>query len=117
MLRAAILALIGIGTVNATVIGNLTTASLGFVNGRSFTGQTFIVPRPEKVGREWRFWGAGFLPFRGFRTKSGVAIYDWRGGLAGPCPPRNCPPIPGPATTGVYSLTGLNVPLISGQSY
>jgi hypothetical protein len=115
--RTAALALISMGTANATtVIGSLTTASLGFVSGRSFSGQTFTVPS-ENVLTEWRFWVAGFLPSHGFTTDIGFAIYDWNGGLTCPCLPQYATSIPWPATTGVYDLTGLNVPLISGQSY
>jgi hypothetical protein len=66
---------------------------------------------------EWRFWVAGFLPFHGFTTDIGIAIYDWNGGLTCPCLPQYSTFIPWPATTGIYDLTGLNVPLVSGQSY
>jgi len=115
--RTAILAFISIGGANATtVVGNLTTASLGFVSGRSFSGQTFIVPS-ENVLTEWRFWVAGYLPFHGFTTDIGFAIYDWNGGLTCPCVPHYSTSIPWPAAPGVYDLTGLDVPLVSGQSY
>src|SRR5437870_3535019 len=118
MLRASLLALICIGTADATaVIGNLTTASLGFVTGRSFTGQTFTVPSPENVLTEWQFWVAAFQPFHGFTTDIGIAIYDWNGALNCPCLPQYFTFIPWPTTTGVFSLTGLNVPLVSGQAY
>jgi len=118
MLRATLLALISIGTANATaVIGNLTTASLGFVSGRSFVGQTFTVPSPENVLTEWQFWVDGFLPFHGFTTDIGLAIYGWNGALSCPCLPLYSTSIPWPATPGVFSLTGLNVPLVSGQTY
>jgi hypothetical protein len=118
MLRASLLALICLGTADATaVIGNLTTASLGFVSGRSFTGQTFIVPSPENVLTEWQFWVAGFLPFHGFTTDIGIAIYDWTGAFNCPCLPLYSTSVPWPTTSGVFSLTGLNVPLVSGQTY
>ena len=118
MLRASLLALICIGTADATaVMGNLTTASLGFISGRSFTGQTFTVPSPENVLTEWQFWVAAFQPFHGFTTDIGLAIYDWNGALNCPCLPQYFTFIPWPTTTGVFSLTGLNVPLVSGQTY
>ena len=117
MFRAAMVALMVIGNANAAVIGNLTSASLAFVSGRSFTGQTFTVPTPENVLTGWQFWVAGFLPSHGFTTEIGLAIYDWNGGLTCPCLPLYSTSIPWPAAPGVYSLTGLSVPLVSGQSY
>ena len=118
MLRASLVALLCIGTADASaVIGNLTTASLGFVSGKSFTGQTFTVPSPENVLTEWQFWVAAYQPFHGFTTDISIAIYDWNGALTCPCLPYYSTSIPWPTTNGVYSLTGLNVPLVSGQTY
>jgi len=118
MFRASLLALVCIGTANATaVIGNLTSASLGFISGRSFNGQTFTVPSPENVLTEWQFWVEAFQPFHGFTTEIGIAIYDWNGALTCPCLPHYSTSIPWPTAVGVFSLTGLNVPLVSGQTY
>ena len=118
MFRALILALIAIGTANATaVIGNLTTASLGFLSGERFSGQTFTVPSPDNILTDWQFWVAGFQPGHGSTNTIGFAIYDWTGTLTCPCVPLFATSIPWPATPSVFSLSGLNVPLASGQTY
>ncbi|HEY1241462.1 MAG TPA: hypothetical protein VGF16_12945 [Bryobacteraceae bacterium] len=105
------------GTVDATTIGSLTTASLSFVSGGLVTGQTFTVPGADNVLTEWQFWVDGWLPGHGVTDDIGLAIYDWTGQLKCPCTPLFTTSVAWPTLPGVVSLTGLNVPLISGQTY
>lgn len=117
MLRVLLLfALCGATLTADTIIGDLNPGPHGYSIGHRMTGQVFTVPT-DNVLTTWQFDLFGWIPFRGFTTNIGVAIYDWTGDLTPPLLAYYVNFMPWPTTTGTVSLTGLDLPLVSGQTY
>ncbi len=101
----------------ATVIGDVGSGPLnGYSVGNRSVSQVFQAPAADNVLTEWQFQVAGFVPNRGFTTNISLLIYDWNGTITLSVPHLSVS-IPWPAATGLVSLSGLNIPLVSGQTY
>ena len=109
-------ALCGAALSADTIIGDLNSGAAGYTSGYHYAAQTFTVPA-DNVLTSWQFGVAGWLPFHGFTDTLNLFIKDWTGDLTTPSPSYLNASTPWPTTTGVVSFTGLDVPLVSGQSY
>lgn len=110
--------LLAAGTLPAvTIIGDVGAGpAIGYAVGNRRVSQIFTVPAVDNVLTEWQFQAAAFVPNRGFTTNISLLIYDWNGTIT-PSVPHFSTSVAWPASTGLVTFTGLNIPLVSGQAY